>query len=462
MSDSSRPVLDPGAQGAENMRSRAFPPSDSRGGVTSAPGGDGTRVDETSSGWSAFPLSVYRVHPLLDPRLATRQPDVARHWLGVWRHLLGDRGALARASDSFTSPLGTSNPAPASLGPYFEDAARYVAGLLELVPADLAARLRCTGDVSEANGFGEVLRLTVEGRTAKTRHEARRNLCLAKLLFDIDHCRPVRDGSRHRAIFESYLRRAFWSDIEDGLEQEVCCRLVESGPAIQELEVGVPPTENAQCWTFRMRRLPARDGEPEIEVYAYRSRFKRDKHPALEAHAGADDPDSPDGASVPVLGERSGSILGKMLRRGIADAHLVPDLLGAMFIVGDRRQAYALERRLVDLFGGPLRWRDRVDTLTAEQGRARLDRHSSNGFQVLKAIVDFLVEDPSTRSPYLVSVEIQIFPLESYLRTVHQGHFANHAAYKRRQNLRDLLPLLFPPEVYGEIPWLSDERVDPR
>jgi len=345
-----------------------------------------------------------------------------------------------------------------SLDRYFEDAAQYLEGLRALVPVDLAEWLRGSREVARSNDLGTVLRLTVEGGTPRIRYEARRKLCLAKLLFDIDHCRSVRDGSRHRAFFEALLQRALWSEIRDGQEQEVCCRLVTTGPAVHELEVGVPPTADARCWTFRVRRLPARDGGPEIEVYDYRSRFKRDPRPTVEVVAGVDSSDPPDADSVPGLGERSGSILSKMIRRGIGDAHLVPDLLGAMFIVGDRRQAYSLERRLVDIFGGPLRWRDRVDTLAGERGRARLDQNSSTGFQVLKAIVDFLVDDPSAHSPYLVSVEIQIFPLESYLRTVHEGHFASHAAYKRRQLLRDLLPLLFPPEVYGEIPWLSYER----
>jgi hypothetical protein len=138
-----------------------------------------------------------------------------------------------------------------------------------------------------------------------------------------------------------------------------------------------------------------------------------------------------------------------MIRRAIPDPRMVQDLLGAMFIVGDRSQAYALERRLVSAFGGPLRCRDRVDTLSGSRDRARLDPQSSSGFLVLKEIVDILMDDPSSDVPYLFSVEIQIFPLEAYLSTLYDTHFASHAAYKRRQFLHELLPILFPSSLYG-------------
>jgi hypothetical protein len=68
---------------------------------------------------------------------------------------------------------------------------------------------------------------------------------------------------------------------------------------------------------------------------------------------------------------------------------------------------------------------------------------------VLKEIVDILMDDPSSDVPYLFSVEIQIFPLEAYLSTLYDTHFASHAAYKRRQFLHELLPILFPSSLYG-------------
>jgi hypothetical protein len=90
-----------------------------------------------------------------------------------------------------------------------------------------------------------------------------------------------------------------------------------------------------------------------------------------------------------------------------------------------------------------------VDTLSGSRDRLRLDPQSSSGFLVLKEIVDILMDDPSSDVPYLFSVEIQIFPLQAYLSTLYDTHFASHAAYKRRQFLHELLPILFPSSLYG-------------
>jgi hypothetical protein len=39
--------------------------------------------------------------------------------------------------------------------------------------------------------------------------------------------------------------------------------------------------------------------------------------------------------------------------------------------------------------------------------------------------------------------------LESYLRTIHSSHYANHRTMKRRQFLSGLVPSLFPETIYG-------------
>jgi hypothetical protein len=249
---------------------------------------------------------------------------------------------------------------------------------------------------------------------------------------------------------ETLLQKSLWSEMEGGGEVEICCRLVSHGAGRERLEVGVPPRDDARCWRFQLRRLPSRDGEPGIEVFHHRTRFKRDASDLVEERTADGALSLTEATRWPGLGKGSGSILSKMIRRGIGDPNMVQDLLGAMFIVRDRRQVYALERRLVRALGGPFRSRDRVDTISRAKDRERLSAHSSASFQVLKQIVDVLVDDPARSSPYLFPVEIQIYPLEAYLSTLHDAHFASHAAYKRRQFLKDLLPVLFPAEVYGE------------
>jgi hypothetical protein len=240
----------------------------------------------------------------------------------------------------------------------------------------------------------------------------------------------VRDGPKHRARFESIVKEALLSEVRSDDEVEII------GPG------GRP-------FRFRPRTLPGDGNDPEIRIFHYRSRFKREADPETDRKADDGWIRIAEAPRWPGLGKYSGSILSKMIRRAIPDPRMIQDLLGAMFIVGNRAEAYALERRLVSAFGGPLRSRDRVDTLSGSRDRARLDPQSSSGFLVLKEIVDILMDDPSSDVPYLFSVEIQIFPLEAYLSTLYDTHYASHAAYKRRQFLHELLPILFPSSLYG-------------
>jgi hypothetical protein len=374
--------------------------------------------------------TAYRAHPLLDPRLPRRQPAVARLWVATYRNLVRDPAAYRRMVRFYALPAGGSGSERRGLESYSRDADAYLEDLLRLVPEPTAQALRPRRETRDEHELLPLLRAAFESADPRLRYEAQRKLYLAKLLFDIDHCRSVRDGWRHKAQWDALLEEGLWQGARHGVPVEV---LAPEGRA----------------WRFHPRVLPPGDREPAVDVVLYRSRFKRESEPASE-------PGSADGVLSleesprwPGLGRRSGSILSKMIRRGIGDPRMVQDLLGAMFIVGSRPQAYALERRLVRTLGGPMRWRDRVDTLAGERDRARLDPRSSSGFQVLKQIVDVLVDDPSGATPYLFAVEVQIYPVEAYLRTLGDAHFASHTAYKKRQFLLDLLPLLFPPSIFG-------------
>ena len=391
--------------------------------------------------------AAYRAHPLLDPLLPSRQPSIARLWVSTWRSLQRDPDAYDGMLRVYALPAGTTGDR--DLRDYFHDADLYLDDLLRLVPGAAADALRPLEATRLRNDLGELLRMTFDGDTPRARYEAQRKLYLAKLLFDIDHCRSVRDGLRHKEQWERLLAERLWHDASEGEEVEICCRLepVRGGP--HRLEVGLPKSHDTRCWRFRPRRLPRRNGDAAVDVYLYRSRFKREGEPASELRMAQGLYILEESPRWPALGRRSGSILSKMIRRGIGDPRMVQDLLGAMFIVGSRQEAYALERRLVGALGGPLRWRDRVDTLAGERDRPRLDPRSSSAFQVLKQIVDVLMRDESGAGPYLFPVEVQIYPLEAYLRTLHDAHFASHTAYKRRQFLVDLLPLLFPSVIYG-------------
>lgn len=340
---------------------------------------------------------VLRAHPLLDPLLPGRQPAVARYWVGAYRRLVDG----SAADSELLGPEGGS-------GVDLDEADRYLDELLGKAAPRRLDHLRVLSRVQSMRDAVELFRLVFEGPDPRIRYEAQRKLYLAKLIHDVDLCRSVRDGPRHRAYIEKLFDRRLWSGTGNVGGTKVICR-----PA------------SGRCWRFRPHRLAAHDGEPEICVYYARTRFKREAS--------------------------SGSIVSKMLRQGIGDPGMVQDLLGAMFVVGDRRQVYALERMLARALGGPFRFRDRVDTISWEEDRARLGAQSSKGYHVLKQIVDVLVEDGDGMSPYFVPVELQIQPLESYLGTLQDAQLLSHAAYRRRQVVNELLPLLFPVEIYGQL-----------
>jgi hypothetical protein len=402
----------------------------------------------SNSTLEAHLAAAYDAHPLLDPRLPSRQPALARVWLQTYRRMIRDGAVFDRVVRGYIAPAGSRASTGVDLAPYFHDADAYLNDLLRLVPDSLARHLAPLPETRGASTIRDLLHATFEGPYTRARYEAQRKLYLAKLLFDIDHSRSVRDGPKHRARLEQIVKDALLSGVaEDDVEVFGTLERGPDGSFRLNMERQAPPGERS--FRFRPRRLPPEGREPEIEIYHYRCRFKRESDPATDRRADDGWIRIAESPRWPGLGKYSGSILSKMIRRAIPDPRMIQDLLGAMFIVGDRAQAYALERKLVAALGGPLRCRDRVDTLAGSRDRAKLDPQSSSGFLVLKEIVDVLMDDPSSDVPYLFSVEIQIFPLEAYLSTLYDTHFASHAAYKRRQFLHELLPILFPSVIYG-------------
>jgi hypothetical protein len=393
--------------------------------------------------------AAYDAHPLLDPRLPSRHPALARLWVGTYLRMRRDPEVFDRVIRGYVMPAGSRSSTAMDLVPYFHDADAYLNDLLRLVPDSLARHLAPLPETRGASTIQDLLKATFEGRDTRARYEAQRKLYLAKLLFDIDHSRSVRDGPKHRARFEQIIKDAVLSEVTAADEVEVFGILDRGEDGSFHLNMERRPRPGARSFRFHPQRLPAEGRDPGIDIYHYRSRFKREADPETDRRAEDGGLRIAESPRWPGLGRYSGSILSKMIRRAIPDPRMVQDLLGAMFIVGDRSQAYALERRLIAAFGGPLRCRDRVDTLAGGRDRARLDPQSGSGFHVLKAIFDILMDDPSSDAPYLFSVEIQIFPLEAYLSTLYDTHFASHSAYKKRQFLHDLLPVLFPSDIYG-------------
>lgn len=378
---------------------------------------------------------AYRAHPFLDPDLRVREHAAARLWVPAYRSLrrAPDGDSLQRRFSRAT--LGGDQAPAQSVEAYLEDVERYLDDLLGLASEEVSRRLRPLPEIRHLNRLAPLLGVTFTGETPRLRYEARRKLYLTKLLFDIDHTRAVRDGRRHRALVEQHLQEVFWGGGADAQTREVCVELPSRGHQMTR-------------WCFAVRHVCPDGAGPPVEVFEYRTRFKREVDMAV-GDAGDGRLTITEAARWPALGRRSGSILGKMIRRGIGDANAVPDLLGALFVVADRRQAYALERHLVTAIAGPFGGRDRVDALSRNADRSGLNATSAPAFRVLKLMVDVLMADPSSHAPYQVPVEVQIYPLEAYLDTLSGQGLASHRAYKRRQFLSELLPILFPATIYG-------------
>lgn len=385
---------------------------------------------------------AYEAHPLLDP-LLRRHRAALRFWMAIHRdghvispHLL--TAASARRNDPQWSAV--------QMAWYAEEADRYVASLLHDMNPPAALRLAPDDGVLRQASWQALLGMAFEARSARVRYEARRKLYLATLLFRIDHSRSVRDGTRHQVMLDATLDRTFWCDVEADADLQMCFTLGRRPDGHQRPTVSSHPGLGER-WCFRVRRIRSVAGAAPIDVYHYHARSKRDHEATAERAAGGHMR-----LVVPQPGDRdfrrSGSILSKMIRRGLSDPQAVSDLLGAMFIVRDRPQAYALERRLVDVLGGPFRWRNRIDTLSLPEDRARLSAASA-GFKVLKQIVDLPATDRTGADSYEFPVEFQIHPLAPYLETLSLQHVSSHAAYKRRQLVRELVPILFPVEVFG-------------
>jgi len=305
-------------------------------------------------------------------------------------------------------------------------------------------------EVAAANDMLGLMGLAFESDDRRVRFEAQRKLYLAKLLFDIDHDPGVQNGAEHKQYFERILDRELWVH---AARMKPVDLYYDIGPDGTSIEINTRRTEPGQeKWRFYLMRLKRTQGRIRpIHVYHYACRFKREVAPFAYA-AGAEAyevQEQPIWEKLHV--RRSGSVLSKMIRKGEVHPRKIQDIIGAMFIVKDLREVEELQEVLFEVFGGPLRWKDLVNTISRPEDRARLNPYSGAGYEVLKGDVDVLYSHrDGEANPYIFSVEIQIYTVEGFLRTVHSRHYASHHRLKLRQFLEGLLPYLFPAAVYGD------------
>lgn len=401
----------------------------------------------------------YTAHPFLDPALWDRSSRLSRWTEYTWERIRDDDGAYRREAARLVRPLpaGGETPPPgdvdvALISEYLREADAYLHSAIELLPASARAHVAPLDEAGDCHDLRDLLAMVFAGR-GRSRFEAQRKIYLANLLLDIDHSRPVQDGARHLAYLEELLESVLWRHRRDEHEVEIGYHLEADGETIRFSSRPVP---GDQVFTFRSSFLERRQERRTVtlDVLYSSCRFKRSVLPlSFEVVEGRQ-------RVLEQLrwGEmrqhRSGSILSKMIRRGVNNPSEIADLLGAMFIVYDEDAVDDLLELLDGGLGNPFGWRNVTDSFRGGAVNAGLNPHAGRGYKVFKGDVDVLMPPGAPgRAPYRFTVEIQVHTLESFLRTVCVTHDAHHRALKLRQFLGGLVPYLFPAAVYGR-DWL--------
>ena len=406
----------------------------------------------------------YTGHPYLDPLLWDSSSRLGQWTQYTWKRIRNDDAAYHRESARLMRPLrDDDDPAPPSVADvagfaeYLREADAYLHSAIQLLPASVRVHIVPTEEVARCDDLRDLLAMVFAGGDARRRFEAQRKIYLANLLLDIDHSRPIQDGPLHLAYLQELLEGAVWRYRQQVHEVEISYHLDADGETVR---YSSRPGQGDQVFTFRSSFLERRqaDRTTTLDVLYSSCRFKMSVLPlSFETVAGRQHVLEPVRWSD-MRHRRSGSVLSKMIRRGLNDPAEIADLLGAMFIVYDEDAVGDLLELLDAGLGNPFGWRNVTDSLGPAGTGARLHPHAGRGYRVFKGDVDILMPGGGPgRPPYRFTVEFQVYTLESFLRTVCSTHDANHRALKLRQFLLGLVPYLFPATIYGT-DWL---RFDP-
>lgn len=422
---------------------------------------DGLTVGAAGRGGDPWAVD-YDAHPLLDPRFPPRGSRLGQLTRLTFRRILRSDQAYAREMSRFFCPANidgghclTFGELRAATAGFLHEADVYLMATIDLLPP--AAR-RAVGPlemVTQCDDLRDLMGISIHGASELVRFEARRKLCLAQLLLQVEQSRNIQDGHLHKSLFEDILNDGLWRHTKQIHDLTVGYRL---GPGGAHVEYTSRPAPGDMRWNFRSTFIEKeQDGRPlALDVLYYNCRFKRSVAPVSFELV--------DDGSHRVVErlrwsemrqETSGPVLSKMIRKGINNPAELGDIIGAMFIVADNEALGDLLVLLDSCVGTPFGWRNVTDTLSAADDEgAELNTWSSRAYKVFKGDIDILVRPEGADRAYRFPVEIQIYTLEAYLRTVCGQHEASHQALKQRQFLYGLAPRLFPRRVYGE-EWLA-------
>lgn len=399
----------------------------------------------------------YAAHPFLDPDLFRRDRHALRYFRRLFQDSMRNDWQYSRLLNRLLHPMGSESALEVDervLASYFEDATRYANELLTLLPAGSAGRFAPQEEVAECNDFRRLGEYIFHHdpsdplRARRIRFEAQRKLYLTKLLIQIEHTRMVQDGPRHRRYLIELLDKELWAYVNDVRDE-----IARYAP---DPEHDVPregEAEGAESWSFRVHRVERAipGGAIGVDVYHFDTRFKKESAGYDYAPGNSQYRVAERTRYSQMKRNRSASILSKMLRKGINNPNGITDMLGAKFIVAEERDVTRLAELLHHVLGGIFLFRNQVDLFRYPEDHDRLNQFSAPGFRTFKEDVDILyrpVGGDQVR-PYLFSVELQIFTVQSFLQTVHSQAYTSHREYKRRQFVQGVMPYVFPAAVYG-------------
>jgi len=402
-------------------------------------------------------------HPLLDPDFPRKRSRLLHLTRLTFRRILNDDEAykeelsrLFNAPGSISSQDNTLAMLATRSAGYLRETDVYIASTIDLLPEASRGAVRPTPEVTKCSDVRELMRLSFHGKSDRIRFEARRKLCLAQMLLQIEQSRVVQDGPRHLNHFENLLSDGLWTHTKQVHDMSVGYHLDEDG---QQIKYSSRPAPGDQRWDFRstflQKTTPSRIIS--LDVLYYNCRFKRSVVPISYEIIDGTRRVTERVRWGGMKQQSSGSILSKMIRKGINHPGEIADIIGAMFIVNDNDGLNDLLELLDSVIGTPFGWRNVTDTQTEQSSGKSLNLFSSKGFKVFKGDVDILISGQGAgQPPYRFPVEIQIFTTEGYLRTVCGTHEASHQALKLRQFLFGLVPRIFPKAIYGS-EWLKIE-----
>ena len=405
----------------------------------------------------------FTAHPLLDPNFPLKRSRLLHLTRLSYRRMREDDEAyrlelsrLFHAIDSQADDVRLPQ-LQTKAREYLNEADIFLEATIESLPENSREHVTPLPEVLNSNDVRDLLQISFDGGNPRRAYEARRKLFLSQTLLHIDQSRLIQDGPRHRSHFEEILNRGLWQYTTQIHDLTVGYRLGADGNTI---EYSSRPRKNDMRWDFRSTFLEKKhDGRTiGLDVFYYNCRFKM-----AVAPLGFEVVDGTHRVAEKARFDRmrqqsSGSVLSKMIRKGINNPDEIGDLIGAMFIVNENDDLNELLILLDSSLGNTFGWRNVSDTLADTWKGSPLNTFSSKGFKVFKGDVDILFEEYGGSRPYHFPVEIQIFTLESYLRTVCGKHEASHLALKRRQFMYGVVPKVFPVEIYGNgwLPEFSD------